>query len=124
MPSGLKATSLTALVCPLRERTCWPVFASHTLTVPSPLAEARCFPSGLKATLQTLSACPLRERTSCPLPLSHAFIAGAGQALAVGAEGYAVHLVSMHLEGEDLPPAARVKDIHRLVPRARRGQAL
>lgn len=33
LPSGLKATSSTAAVCPLRGRIIWPVAASHTVTV-------------------------------------------------------------------------------------------
>src|SRR5262249_2950431 len=66
LPSGLKAKPVTAVVCPLRLQSSWPVCASHTLTVPgSPpvgpaLPAARSLPSGLKATLATELAPPFR----------------------------------------------------------------
>ena len=50
-------------VCPLRVSVSWPVAASHTFTVRSPLAEASRLPSGLNATLMT-PVCPLRVRVS------------------------------------------------------------
>src|SRR5260370_1110047 len=50
LPSGLKHTEMTRLVCGLRERVSCPVAASHSFTVLSPLAEARHWPSGLKHT--------------------------------------------------------------------------
>ena len=67
-PSGLNATVITAFmalfeigvspVCPLRVRVCWAVAVSHSLTVPSKLAEAIRWPSGLNATLLTVPVCP------------------------------------------------------------------
>ena len=63
-PSGLKATLLTASVCPLRVRTSWPVCASHTFTVLSSLPLTRRLPSGLKATLQTPAGVPLEGEES------------------------------------------------------------
>ena len=73
MPSGLNATLVTPPVCPLRVRVSWPVAASHTFTVLSPLAEASRWPSGLNATLLTSSVCPLRVRVSWPVAASHTF---------------------------------------------------
>ena len=35
LPSGLNATLITALVCPLRVSSSWPVAASHTFAVVS-----------------------------------------------------------------------------------------
>ena len=58
MPSGLNATLVTALVCPLSVSISWPVAASHTFTVRSELAEASRLPSGLNATLRTPPLCP------------------------------------------------------------------
>ena len=48
-----------------RVRASWPVVASQTFTVWSPLAEARRLPSGLKATLATPLVCPLRVTCPC-----------------------------------------------------------
>ena len=73
LPSGLKHTLLTALLCPLRVRASRPVAASHTFTVLSPLAEARRLPSGLKHTLKTAPLCPLRVKVSCPVAACHSF---------------------------------------------------
>ena len=52
-PSGLKATTWTRLVCPVKVRTKCPVSASQSWTVLSTLAVARNFPSGLNVTHQT-----------------------------------------------------------------------
>src|SRR5207253_1292979 len=71
LPSGLKATLVTALVWPLRVRASWPVAASHTFTVWSHEPLARRLPSGLKATLVTALVWPLRVRTSWPVAASH-----------------------------------------------------
>ena len=54
MPSGLNATLFTASVWPVSGWPIgWPVSASHTRTVLSPLPEAMRLPSGLNATLVT-----------------------------------------------------------------------
>ena len=58
-------------VCPLRVRVSCPVAASHSFTVPSPLAEASRLPSGLNATSQTPLVCPLKVSVSCPIRASH-----------------------------------------------------
>ena len=50
-PSGLKATLVTRIVCPLSVSVSWPVAASQTFTVLSSLPETIRRPSGLKATL-------------------------------------------------------------------------
>src|SRR5229473_1716559 len=77
LPSGLKATLCTQLVCPLRESSSWPVCASHTFTSPgllnSPPPETMRLPSGLNATLLTSLVCPLRESSSWPVCASHTF---------------------------------------------------
>ena len=53
MPSGLNATLDTASVWPVSgSPTGWPVAASHSRTVLSPLPEAMRVPSGLNATLR------------------------------------------------------------------------
>ena len=60
MPSGLNATLCTAPVWPVSGApTGWPVSASHTRTVLSPLPEAMRLPSGLNATLVTVSVWPV-----------------------------------------------------------------
>ena len=49
IPLGLKVAELTKDVCPFNgSPTCFPVFASHILTVLSHDAETIEFPSGLK----------------------------------------------------------------------------
>src|SRR5262245_7962542 len=71
LPSGLKATLEMPLppVSP-RERTSFPVAASHTATLKLSVATMR-LPSGLKATLLPEAACALRERISLPVAASH-----------------------------------------------------
>src|SRR5262249_8111068 len=80
--SGLKNTLRTGLVCPWREDSSCPVWASHTFTPPSsrlvsasiPEEEtARRMPSGLKHTPLTGPVCPRRVRTSFPVWASHTF---------------------------------------------------
>ena len=54
MPSGLNATLDTASVWPVSGSPIgWPVSASHSRTVLSPLPETMRWPSGLNATLNT-----------------------------------------------------------------------
>jgi hypothetical protein len=53
LPSGLKATLLTALLWPCKVAVHVPLTRSHTLAVLSLLPVASCLPSGLKATLLT-----------------------------------------------------------------------
>ena len=55
-PSGVKATLMTASVCPvpLKPFTSLPVLTSHSLRVLSRLPLTILFPHGLKATLVTL----------------------------------------------------------------------
>ena len=62
-------------VCPLRVRTSWPVAASHTFTVSSPLPVTMRLPSGLNATLEHPAGVPLegeeflaRRRRPTPSP--------------------------------------------------------
>src|SRR5437588_677996 len=57
-PLPLHATLVTPLSCPRRQRSCWPLIASHTRTVLSddPLTMRR--PSPLHATLVTPPSCP------------------------------------------------------------------
>gem|GEM_PF-5402504 len=57
-PSGLNATEVTALECPVRAHNSLPLAASHNLTVWSSLPEASISPSGLYATDKTCSECP------------------------------------------------------------------
>src|SRR5205085_944830 len=76
LPSALNATLSTQPVCPFRERSSWPVCASHTFTSAGslgPYAEAlaRRLPSGLKATPPTRPVCRLMERSSWPVCASH-----------------------------------------------------
>ncbi len=60
-PSGLKATSMTASVCPVRASPMgWRVSEFHKRIVWSLPAEASRCPSGLNATLSTESVCPVR----------------------------------------------------------------
>ena len=59
MPSGENATARTVPVWPTSVQRSRPVVGSHSLMVPSSLAEASVFPSGEKATAQTIPACPL-----------------------------------------------------------------
>ena len=80
-PSGLKATQLTALVCPLSVSVSSPVPASQTLTVLSSLAEAWRRPSRLNATPSTDLVCPLSVRISWPMPASQTFPVGCAVAL-------------------------------------------
>ena len=47
------ATLLTGPVCPLREKSTWPLSASHTFAVLSQLPVRMRWPSGLNATLVT-----------------------------------------------------------------------
>ena len=71
LPSGLNATLVTMSVCPLRERTSWPVAASHTFTVLSSLPLTMRLPSALNATLVTLADVSLEARGPpgrCPRP--------------------------------------------------------
>src|SRR5690242_18240230 len=57
------------------------------------------------------------------LPHLHRLVsAGAGQALAVGAEGHALDSAGVALEGEDLPARERLPHLHRVVIRGA-GQA-
>src|SRR5438045_3137696 len=61
-PSGLKATQLTASLCPWRVNSRdGDVYRFHALIVLSPLPLASNSSSGLKATQLTASLCPLRE---------------------------------------------------------------
>ena len=54
LPSGLKVTLSTPLLCPVRVRKCWSLVASHSRMVLSKSSpDAMVLPSGLKATLQT-----------------------------------------------------------------------
>ena len=46
LPSGLNATLVTPPVCPLRERSSWPLSASHTFTVLSRAAGDDAFAVG------------------------------------------------------------------------------
>src|SRR3990172_5812516 len=55
----------------VKVRSSSPLFASHTFTVLSALAEASRLPSGLYATLRTSALCPLKVRSSSPLFASH-----------------------------------------------------
>ena len=58
VPSGLKLTLVTALVCPLSVLITSPVAALHNLMVLSSLPEAIRVPSGLKLTSRTVLAGP------------------------------------------------------------------
>src|SRR5262245_4216683 len=58
-----------------------PVSVSHSLTVPSSLAEASCLPPGEKDTATTGPRCPTKRLTSSPVPTSQsrrAFSSGFG----------------------------------------------
>ena len=98
LPSGLKATLLTVPRCPFKVRSSAPESVSQSRTVLSSEALASVLPSGLKATLQTVLWCPfkaLRVRSGASVPEPHGLVVGgAGERLAVGAEGHAPDRVS------------------------------
>src|SRR5207237_37781 len=79
VPSGLKTTLRTKLVCPDRVRrgkTTSPGRSrvmSQTLTVRSGLAEASRLPSGLNASPAVMSFWPVRVKRSCQASRSHTF---------------------------------------------------
>ena len=64
LPSGLNATLLTALVCPVSVCLCSPVTASHRRIVLSSLPLASVRPSGLNDTLLTHRVCPVSRAIS------------------------------------------------------------
>ena len=101
MPSGLNATLVTVSVWPVSGWPMgWPVAASHSRTVLSPLPEAIRVPSGLNATLVTASGVA-GQRLADGLagggvPQPHRAVGAAGgDAGAVGAERHAVHRVGV-----------------------------
>ena len=107
LPSGLKATLSTEPVCPLKVRSSWPVWASHTFTVSCHARRAgQAFAVRAEGHAVTATA-PLRARSSWPVWASHTFTVrspgSAGQALAVRAEGHAVDAADVPLEGEAAP---------------------
>ncbi len=70
-PSGLKATEVTACVCPTRVALCCPVEVSHNRPVLSALAVASVCPSGLKARLSIYRVCPFSVVTCWRLVRCH-----------------------------------------------------
>ena len=66
MPSGDHAHAFTESVCPVRVRVGWPVAASHTLAVRSPLAVARRVPSGDHAHAFTRWVSQVSQTSSAP----------------------------------------------------------
>ena len=70
LPSRLKATELTPLVCPASVLSNCPLAASQSRTVLSPLPLAIVLLSGLNATEVTLPVCPVSVLGSWPLPAS------------------------------------------------------
>ena len=101
LPSGLNATLHTAPVWPVSGwPTGWPVAASHTRTVLSPLPVTMRLPSGLNATLVTASVWPVSGWPMgwpvAGVPQPHRLVVAAGgDALAVGAERHADHRVGV-----------------------------
>ncbi len=73
VPSGLNATLLTALVCPVSSSSGVPVRASHTFAVWSRLPVTIRVPSGLNATLFTAPVCPFSSSSGVPVRASHTF---------------------------------------------------
>src|SRR5262245_46627506 len=73
-PSGLKATQVTASVCPLRDSTSRASAGAQILTVSSSLPEARSLPSRLYATHRTPPSCPFNVRLSGPLSAAQTLI--------------------------------------------------
>jgi hypothetical protein len=77
LPSGVTATLLTPLSCPVNRRTSCPVARSHKRTVKSPLPETTYWPSGVTATLQTGMVVPREPPHFLPrrqLPQTHRFV--------------------------------------------------
>ena len=66
-PSGLMATEVTTLECPVRVRLTCPVERFQILSVLSALPLAKVCPSGLMATELTELECPVRVRLTCPV---------------------------------------------------------
>ena len=69
-PSALNATAATAPACPSNVRIEFPVVASQTLAVRSPLPVAMRRPSGLKAIAVYFASCPFNRMSSRPEAVS------------------------------------------------------
>ena len=127
MPSGLNATPVTLPVCPLSVSSSWPVAASQSLTVWSPLAEARRLPSGLNATPVTLPVCPLSVSSSWPVAASQSLTVWSSLAeasrLPSGLNDTLIDAAGVPLEREQFLARGGVPELDRLVP-ARGGESL